>query len=481
MRLRDFVVGRDTAARLMQFDLLRWFSIVSVLIITLVALGLGFIASRFVVNESIQRDADLTAQFIQSLASSELSKHYLPNRQMGEVLDPRIDIVLSNQERLRRQTARREFLAHIENISKQPDSLLINIYAPDNVVIWSSNPALVGMQIWDDEELARSFATRKRVSATYHSAVPEREEQNFPRPPQGLFIENYIPMLNASGEAVALIEIYKEPSDLIGRTQRGYLLMWLATSIGGALIYLALYRVVRKAAGLLITQQKQIIENETLVAMGEMSSAVAHSLRNPLASIRSSAELMQALAPDALQRNLTDVITQVDRMSQWVRDLLVTSGPSAGASENVDPLGVVEEALASFQSQIRNSGVEVDLVAANDQPAVLSQRLLLLQVLNSLFSNALEAMPKGGLLTVEVLKHSSEPKLTIAIADTGSGMSDSQRKKLFQPFTTTKQGGLGIGLVMVKRIMERFGGQVDIHSAQNEGTRVCLTFALAAQ
>ncbi|MBA6103307.1 MAG: hypothetical protein PBV00_10035 [Pseudomonas asiatica] len=137
----------------MQFDLLRWFSIVSVLIITLVALGLGFIASRFVVNESIQRDAALTAQFIQSLASSELSKHYLPNRQMGEVLDPRADIVLSNQERIRRQTARREFLAHIDNISKQPDSLLINIYAPDNVVIWSSNPALVGMQIWGHAEI----------------------------------------------------------------------------------------------------------------------------------------------------------------------------------------------------------------------------------------------------------------------------------------------------------------------------------------
>ena len=90
-------------------------------------------------------------------------------------------------------------------------------------------------------------------------------------------------------------------------------------------------------------------------------------------------------------------------------------------------------------------------------------------------------MPKGGLLTIEVLRHSSEPKLTIAIADTGSGMSVSQRKRLFQPFTTTKQGGLGIGLVMVKRIMERFGGQVDIHSAQNEGTQVRLTFALAAQ
>ncbi len=104
-------------------------------------------------------------------------------------------------------------------------------------------------------------------------------------------------MLNSAGRVVALIEIYKEPSDLIARTQRGYILMWLATSFGGALIYLTLYLIVRRAASLLVSQHKQIIENETFVALGEMSAAVAHSLRNPLATIRTSAELAQAMAP----------------------------------------------------------------------------------------------------------------------------------------------------------------------------------------
>lgn len=479
MRFTEWLGIKGDTAGIVQYDLLRWFSLVSVLIITFVALGLGFVASRFVVNESIQRDAALTAEFIQSLASTQLGTHHLPQNQMGEMLDPRADLVYSNEIRPRRQVARREFLEHIENIARQPDTLLVTIYAPDNAVIWSSNPALMGTTVDEDDRLNESFATKTRIFATYHDVVPEREEQKFQRPPKGFFIENYIPMLNASGDAVAMIEIYKEPSDLVARTQRGYILMWLATSGGGALIYLALYRIVRRAAAILAAQQKQIMQNEAFVAMGEMSGAVAHSLRNPLASIRSSAELVQEISSPNVQRNVADIILQVDRMASWVRDLLATSSPSAAAAEPVDPIAAIHETLAAYQPQIRACQVDVELALPETAQPVVSQRVLLLQVLNSLVSNALEAMPKGGKLSIGLRAESSR-KLAIIVSDTGEGMSEAQRKRLFQPFTTTKRGGLGVGLVMVKRIMERFGGAVDIHSTQDQGTRVELTLQLAS-
>lgn len=81
--LGRFFSWKDVTANTVQFDLLRWFSLASILIITVVALGFGFIATRFVVNESIQRDAVLTAQFIQALASTEFARHNLPDAQMG--------------------------------------------------------------------------------------------------------------------------------------------------------------------------------------------------------------------------------------------------------------------------------------------------------------------------------------------------------------------------------------------------------------
>ncbi|MCY3929238.1 MAG: HAMP domain-containing sensor histidine kinase, partial [Acidobacteria bacterium] len=251
-------------------------------------------------------------------------------------------------------------------------------------------------------------------------------------------------------------------------------------SVGGALIYLALYRIVRRASAILAAQQKQIMQNEAFVAMGEMSAAVAHSLRNPLASIRSSAELVQEIAPPNVHRNVADIILQVDRMASWVRDLLATSSPSAAAAEPVDPIAAIHETLAAYQPQIRACQVNVELALPETAQPVVSQRVLLLQVLNSLVSNALEAMPKGGKLSIELTRAESSRKFAIIVSDTGEGMSEAQRKRLFQPFTTTKRGGLGVGLVMVKRIMERFGGAVDIHSTQDQGTRVELTLQLAS-
>lgn len=470
--------GKDMTVNAPQFNLLRWFSLVSILIITIVSLGLGYIATRFIVDDSIQRDAILTAQFIQTLASTEVGRHNLPNVQMGALLDPREDAGFSAEAQINRQNARKEFFDHIKHIASQPDSLLISIYAPDDVVIWSSNPTLVGQKFSDDDELEKSFTTNESVFATYHEVRGDREKQQFLRMPKDLFIENYIPMMSSAGKVVALVEIYKEPSDLIARTQRGYILMWLSTSFGGALIYFALYLIVRRAAALLISQQKKIIENETFVALGEMSAAVAHSLRNPLATIRSSAELAQELAPPPLQKNIYDIISQVDRMSKWVRELLLASSSTTGSVENVDPLEAIVGTLHAFEPQIQNSNVRVDFTATA-APLVISQRVLLSQVLNSLLSNAIEAMPNGGRLQIEIEPDAPACKLHITIQDNGNGMTSQQKRMLFQPFSTNKLGGLGVGLVMVKRIMERFGGQISVSSRENEGTRVRLSFRIA--
>ncbi|MNT79621.1 Sensor protein ZraS [compost metagenome] len=100
-------------------------------------------------------------------------------------------------------------------------------------------------------------------------------------------------------------------------------------------------------------------------------------------------------------------------------------------------------------------------------------------MLNSLFANAIEAMPNGGLLRIEVRPDGSGKRLLLAITDTGKGMSPQQETMVFKPYYTTKQGGLGVGLVMVKRIMERFGGKVSLSSREREGTCICLNFKVA--
>jgi signal transduction histidine kinase len=353
--------------------------------------------------------------------------------------------------------------------------ILANIYAPDRMVIWSTNPALMGTTIHADEDLDQAFASKTPVSASYHNVDKSRMEQKFITPPDYIFIENYIPLFDADGNTVtAMVEIYKEPRDLIDRMERGLVLIWLATALGGGLIYLGLYWIVRRAAILLAVQQKQLITNETFVALGEMSSAVAHSLRNPLATIRSSAELALEFDTGLAHKNINDIIGQVDRMSKWVRELLQSLRPLNDDAEPVNLVAALHDSLMAFEHQIAKAGVKV-VFEPQETPMVLSQQVQLTQILNSLLANAVEAMERGGTLTI-TLEPTDTRGIGVAVCDTGKGMNEEQRRMAFRPFFTTKQGGLGVGLVLVKRIMERFGGGVSLGSREGEGTCVRLSF-----
>lgn len=471
----DVPVGGDSNVARKPFDLLRWYAWVSLAIIVSIAVGLGLISSRFIINESVERDALLSAQFIQAIADAEVRHVSIPNvRTMGELLDPRTDQAMPDVDPDARRRARGEFLDHIAHL---PDMLLANIYAPDRTVIWSSNPALTGKSIESDEDLEQAFEYKMQVSASYHDFEDARSEQKFVTPPQQLFIENYIPLFDADGERVtAMVEIYKEPHDLIVRIEHGLLLIWLAIAIGASLVYFGLYGIMRRAARVMAVQQKRLISNETYVALGEMSSAVAHSLRNPLASIRSSAELAQAFDEGPAQKNISDIISQVDRMSQWVCQLLQSLRPLNDDAVPVDLSQVLQESLQAFAVPLARSGVNLD-VKPLPSVQVVGHPVLLGQIFNSLIANALESMEKGGQLRVEVVRRDRR-SLTLRLSDTGRGMSDQQQRMAFRPFFTTKQGGLGVGLVLVKRIMERFAGSVRLSSREGQGTSVSLNFRL---
>lgn len=467
--------GGAANALVQQFNLLRWFSLISLLIIGTVAFGIGTVSTRFLVSESLERDAMLSAQFIQTLALGEMRHHGLESMEMGDVLVTHHFGMLKRSVADAREQARSEFLDHLGHL---PDSLLATIFSPDRTVVWSTNPDLVGQRFTDDEALDEAFQSGGRVSAEYSEVEEGKEEQQFIHPPKMFFIENYIPLIDAQGKVTAMVEIYKEPVDLIDRVNRGYRMIWLATVIGGVLIYFGLYWIVRRASLLLADQQNQLVANRTYVGLGEMSSAVAHSLRNPLASIRSSAELAQELEGPPARKCIDDIVTQVDRMSAWVRDLLLCLRPLQGDSEQVEPMEAVRATLDNFDQQLTKSNIEVEC-SAEAAPLVVSHQLLLAQVLNSVIANAIEAMPHGGRLSIRTQLDAGGRWLHLSIEDTGKGMSRQQEMMAFKSFYTTKQGGLGIGLIMVKQIMERFGGKASLTSRENKGTAVCLSFKVA--
>lgn len=456
------------------FNLLRWFSLVSFGLIATVAVSLAISATRYAVVESIERDALLTAQFIRALTEGEIRHaNFGPGVTMGEFLDFRDEMEGIDRRHLER--VRREFFDHITNL---PDALQANVFAPDRTIVWSTSPELVGRRLLDREELEEAFRSKSHVAHAHWRMEGGRTEQQFIRSPAGLYFENYIPLTDQAGNVVSVVEIYKEPADLVARMERAYQLLWIAAGLSGGLIFLGLFWIVRRASRLLAAQQRQLIENETLVALGEMSSAVAHGLRNPLAAIRTSAELALDLDCSPARKNILDIIHQVDRLSKWVRELLLCSSQLNDEHEAVDLVGAVNEVLGTFEPQIAKAGIRLEWTPTA-APKVLSHPVLLNQALNSVFANALEAMPKGGRLRLELDRDQARKRLVLGISDTGVGMSQEQQALAFKPFYSTKRGGLGVGLALVRRIMERFGGMVSLTSREQVGTHVCLSFRMA--
>jgi signal transduction histidine kinase len=224
-------------------------------------------------------------------------------------------------------------------------------------------------------------------------------------------------------------------------------------------------------------QQVRLVEAETLAAVGEMGSAVAHGIRNPLASIRSSAELcVDDQASPQVRESATDIIAQVDRLEKWLRDLLSYAQPDADAVSSVQLVGVIQRVCEQSARDFEKLHIQPTLALPATLPAVMGDEAAYEQVFTSIVANAMEAMPQGGSVTISASVPAHDGTVVVAVRDTGVGIPGAQLAKLFTAFQTTKPKGMGLGLALVRRIVRRYGGAVRIESMVGAGTTVLLTF-----
>lgn len=466
--------GIDAGGPARPFNLLRWFSIASLLVLIPVAATTAAVLSHFITDNALQRDALLTAQFIRNCLGVEAAQIRVAT--LAPFLDPRAD---AEAEKAGLSVAalakgRAEVFEHLETL---PDTLVTNVFAPDLRVVWSTERELIGTVATDDRELQAAFSSRSAVMRLHEGIAAQDGHQRFVVRRREFFVENYIPLADLNGKVVAVVEVYKEPSHLMAAIRTGQIVVWATTLAGGVVIYLALFSIVRRGSRVLKQQQCRLVEQEAHLFAGEMATALAHSLRNPLASVRSSAELAACTEDLPVRKNAQDIITQVDFLSQWVRELLLYSRPATGETEPVDLCAVLDSVLGSFGPTFERCGIQVKRDRGDcSHPLVEGNASLARQALHSVISNAVEAMPRGGEMRIEIRESRDPPGVDLLVSDTGVGMSRQQLAAAFRPFHTTKKHGLGVGLPMLKRSMERFGGFVTLTSAENRGTQVRLHF-----
>ena len=457
-------VGAAGSSTKRPFSLLRWFSMFSFAALVIVGTAIALFLTRYLTTHMLMRDAEVGRDFIESILKTEKGSDYLTRARPGAAasdLDP--------------------FIEHLPTL---PDVVRVNLYGVDRTVIWSSDEPLVGRQFEDNRELEQALRGEIVVESGTIAADKRKPEHiglttKSRARESDRFVEEYLPIRDDAGKnVIAVIELYKLPLDLFDAIDRGVRFVWVSVASGGILLYLAFFWIVRRADVLMRAQRERLIEAETLTAVGEMAAAIAHSIRNPLASIRSAAELAREEDGTSADECLQDIITQADRLGGWLRELLAASRGSGLTVEQVDLNSLLRESLEGAAADLRRNGIELTL-QEGILPSFRGNRSPLAHVFSSIISNAIQAMPQGGHLRV-ASRTTDKGSIEIAVEDSGRGMSASVARRAFRPLFTTKPNGVGLGLSLARRIVERHAGRIDLHSAVGRGTRVVLTLPAGA-
>jgi len=222
--------------------------------------------------------------------------------------------------------------------------------------------------------------------------------------------------------------------------------------------------------------QAQLVQSEKLASIGEMSAAVAHGIRNPLASLRAAAQVAMRHPDSAATReHMSVIIEEVDRLDRRVSHLLSFSKPAPFHPLRESVSRLIDDLLPPFTELLRERGISLELALAPNLPDVRVDPMQLEQALVEIVSNALDAMPQGGTLRIGAhSEHSAsgDASVVVEIADTGVGIPERALASVCEPFFTTRAEGTGLGLAIAKRYIEQNGGELGIGSVASKGTTV---------
>lgn len=223
-------------------------------------------------------------------------------------------------------------------------------------------------------------------------------------------------------------------------------------------------------------RQNLLIESHKLRAIGNLTAGIAHELNNPINNIILTSEVLQdsykEMSPAELEDAVNDLITQGERAQQVVKNLLDFARESETQTEYLYVEKLLEETINLAKNQIKISKVGLERNFDKNLPPIYGDRKLLIQVFLNLILNAIDAMPGGGKLTINVFEDKRTNFITVKVSDTGTGIPEHLLSSIFNPFFTTKQTGkgTGLGLAVSRGIIEKHGGNIEAESKEGAGS-----------
>ncbi len=235
----------------------------------------------------------------------------------------------------------------------------------------------------------------------------------------------------------------------------------------------------------IITEQsKKLKDSERLSAIGQTAGMIGHDIRNPLQSIVGElylakielASLQDSPGKKILQENLEFIEENLHYINKIVADLQDYARPLIPAYDVTDLASLIDNTIASIS--VPNQ-IELKVNVYKGIPRIELDSHFLKRILTNLITNAIQAMEKGGKLTIEACK--SKKNVIITVSDTGVGIKGKDKPKIFSPMFTTKSRGQGFGLAVAKRLVEIQGGTITFESEEGNGTKFTVSFPLSKE
>jgi len=448
------------------------FALHSLVCIGIMTVALWFLVSGYITDQILQREWEITARMIRA--------------DVAQFLD---DYDFKAQDR---KSVGHKFEALLKHVTLIPDVIRFKFYNPKGVIIWSDDKRLVGMSFADNEELRKALAGEVVADMSHLTKQENVFDQNY----TSSAIEIYVPIYSAlTKELLGVVEIYKRPDALFRDIRKARLVVLFGAFGGGLLLYLSLFAIVRQASRKLDEQQEsllnmqsELVASQRMAAVGEMAAAVAHGIGNPLSSIRAAAQVAlldafsasEADANGKAAANLRSIMEQVDRVQKRMQGLLNFAKPMEPHPAPVEINALLGDIVQTLQPRFAESAVKPVLELGGNLPEIYVDANQAEQIFMSLITNALEATPKEGTVTIRTSIENTNglsSNIVVCVEDTGDGIPVHNRQKIFEPFFTTKSYGTGIGLPLARKFVERNGGTIWVaDSLSGGGAKIYVRF-----
>ena len=451
------------------FRLVKYFAFPGLVVIFLTTIILSVFNTHWVKKMQRQKSEDYAHSIIENLNHQVFIQFHIP------IVYKFGKIQLSNKE----QFERMDRIVRGTLYSFKVEAL--NIYGMDNTISYSFDPDLIGRKNFGGTGYQQALEG-KTTSRLVQRGNFFEISLGFPKEAR---LITYAPLradpelFRITGPVLGVVEVVLDLSEDYQTIFRIQILVVITCTVMMGMLFVVLIFVVKRGEGIIqkralerLRLKERLSQAERLSALGEMAAGISHEIRNPLGIIRSSAELLKKKVTKIDPSNtMPDIIVEESsRLNSIITDFINFAKPGSPKLNLCRIEDVIEKNVAFLSMQMKEKGYTIKKDYQNFLPEIHADADMLYQSFLNIFLNAMQAMPNGGI--IEVAVRSNSKVVTINFDDQGQGIATEILEKIWDPFFTTKEMGTGLGLGMVKNIIESHGGNIQIDNRAQGGTRV---------